>query len=500
MKKNSITKMVLSMILAWFVSTTVLAQEVVLDFYHKNDKYFNIRNIVETTDSCMIVECPMFEKTVDDSLTIDLGDMFYKVTLDGRLVDSMFMEIENVNLRTLLVRDPQDPDNYLYAYFDLTQDSVLLRMVYFDRDFNISSSREVLFDYTVNARFTYDYFMDPHGDIIASFSSMIDSIVVVSFNRIAFDGTLKYSREVPEIRNFSYLQSWHSWVYRQSPLQYSYWGSEIGSDLHDRPPIRCYVIDSLFNVTDEHCYYLYDDWPFRHGWQEHIIPLGEEHYLLSTRYSRYDHSNLTHHYYALLAKFDREHEMVASGLYGESTIFMMTPNPVCTATLGDTLVYYAFMTMREPDFSELSLLCFDGNLNLNWERHYTYQDGMYWGVPMCVLENGDVAIGSFRYGANPGSVSVVVVKNNGTTATPEMEPFVRPYTFYPNPIRDALCLRFSPDVQPAKFELYDLQGRLVCTQSNTFEAIDMSQLPTGTYMLRVTLEDGKVFSDKVIKK
>ena len=71
---------------------------------------------------------------------------------------------------------------------------------------------------------------------------------------------------------------------------------------------------------------------------------------------------------------------------------------------------------------------------------------------------------------------------------------------YPNPFKEQLYFEFLPNVQPAHVELYDLQGRLVCTQSNAFEAIDMSQLPTGTYMLRVTLEDGKVFSDKVVKE
>ena len=63
-----------------------------------------------------------------------------------------------------------------------------------------------------------------------------------------------------------------------------------------------------------------------------------------------------------------------------------------------------------------------------------------------------------------------------------------------------LCIHISPDVQPKQIEFYDLQGRLVRTQSKAFESIDMSQLPAGTYTLRVTMEDGKVFSDKVVKE
>ena len=77
---------------------------------------------------------------------------------------------------------------------------------------------------------------------------------------------------------------------------------------------------------------------------------------------------------------------------------------------------------------------------------------------------------------------------------------VRPYCFYPNPVKSQLQMQFSPDVQPKQVELYDMQGRLLRTQRSSFGSIDMSQLPAGAYMLRVTLEDGKVFSDKVVKE
>ena len=72
-------------------------------------------------------------------------------------------------------------------------------------------------------------------------------------------------------------------------------------------------------------------------------------------------------------------------------------------------------------------------------------------------------------------------------------------SLYPNPTKDLLQLHYSHDVVPAKIELYDLQGRLVHTQSGAFESIDMRPLPAGTYMMRVTMEDRKVYSNKVVK-
>ena len=76
----------------------------------------------------------------------------------------------------------------------------------------------------------------------------------------------------------------------------------------------------------------------------------------------------------------------------------------------------------------------------------------------------------------------------------------RPYTYWPNPVHDNLRLQFPPDVQPKHIELFDLQGRLVRVQRSNFGSIDMSQLPTGTYTLRVTMADGKAYSDKVVKE
>ena len=72
--------------------------------------------------------------------------------------------------------------------------------------------------------------------------------------------------------------------------------------------------------------------------------------------------------------------------------------------------------------------------------------------------------------------------------------------FEAGPAQDQLHLQYSPDVQPKEIELYDLQGRLVRTQTKNLESLSLQGLPAGTYTMRVTLEDGKVYSDKVVKE
>ena len=104
-------------------------------------------------------------------------------------------------------------------------------------------------------------------------------------------------------------------------------------------------------------------------------------------------------------------------------------------------------------------------------------------------------------GDNPYSFELVedteLVAYFSETGLNEMEQL---FKVFPNPAQEQLRLQYSPDVQPKQIELYDLQGRLVRSQGSAFESVDMGQLPTGTYTLRVIMDDGQVFSDKVVKE
>ena len=74
------------------------------------------------------------------------------------------------------------------------------------------------------------------------------------------------------------------------------------------------------------------------------------------------------------------------------------------------------------------------------------------------------------------------------------------YLCYPNPVEDRLTIHYSPNVKPLRVELLDMQGRLLGTQKGTLESIDMQSLPAGTYTMRVVLDNGMTYSDKIIKQ
>ncbi len=72
--------------------------------------------------------------------------------------------------------------------------------------------------------------------------------------------------------------------------------------------------------------------------------------------------------------------------------------------------------------------------------------------------------------------------------------------FYPNPVTDALQLHCPPGTKPVRVELYDVEGRQVLTQQTDLERIGMEGFSPGLYTLRVILDDGTVYTDKLVKQ
>ena len=468
------------------------AQEIVFDFCHENGKYFNFHNLVETSDNGLIVECPMFEAAM---VGPDIGVMFYKISSEGQITDSLLIENDNIRLRTLFETNPNNPDDHLFAYFDVNQDGIVFRMTFIDSHLNIIGTNDVLLDNSTHWN-SYDCFMDSNGDIIASFSFTEDTAFRTFFVRLGFDGTLKFKKEIPEIRHFEQLQSSHTGEYCKSPLQYCYWGSNNTNDLGENPPIRNYVLDSLFNVVDEHGYYRYNNNFYGNGWQEHIVPLDDEHYLLTTRYSQYDYNSNGQLRSVILAKFDMDHHLKSIRFFGEE--IDMGPAPIRTEVRNED-IYFSYMSCVGQN-NHLVLICLDKDLNVRWETRLLNEDRFHWGTCMRILCDKKIAIGSFGYGINPGSISVVIVHDDYDNAVEHQGITIRPYLFYPNPAQNELHLQYSPDMKPKEIELYDLQGRLVRSQSNGLESISLQGLSAGQYLMKVTLENGKVFTDKVVKE
>ncbi len=144
----------------------------------------------------------------------------------------------------------------------------------------------------------------------------------------------------------------------------------------------------------------------------------------------------------------------------------------------------------------------DSEANTIWERYC--QDGETIFQPFSVsatIEGGCLVTGNcVKYGSSKVSVFVLRIFKDGTLSFPESKIQVRPYICYPNPVHDRLTFHYSPDVKPDRITLYDMQGRVLGVWRSGLENIDLSELPAGNYTLCVILEDGKSYSQKVVKE
>ena len=158
-----------------------------------------------------------------------------------------------------------------------------------------------------------------------------------------------------------------------------------------------------------------------------------------------------------------------------------------------------------PSFSPYNIILTktDENLNIVWQKSYTHPTRFLQATSLLATNDGGCLIvgGAFDSPNNHYDMFALKIDSEGYLNTQEVIiQDLRPYAYYPNPVQDELHLQYSPDITPKQIELYDLQGRLVHTQRNGLESLNLEGLATGTYTMRVIMEGGKVFSDKVVKE
>jgi len=74
-------------------------------------------------------------------------------------------------------------------------------------------------------------------------------------------------------------------------------------------------------------------------------------------------------------------------------------------------------------------------------------------------------------------------------------------SLYPNPTTDKISLGFGAlNGTSATVAIWDMQGRIMQSQLLSNDAVDMSKLSTGTYILEVKLADGRIMKKKIVKE
>jgi len=95
-----------------------------------------------------------------------------------------------------------------------------------------------------------------------------------------------------------------------------------------------------------------------------------------------------------------------------------------------------------------------------------------------------------------------IVTNNYTTTIQntlglQENDFINNISVYPNPVKD--ILNFKTEHNISKVEVYDIAGRILSSNSGSENKIDLSELKTGNYILKLYTEKG-IINIKIIKE
>ncbi len=450
-----------------------------------------------------------------------LGDKLFKISRQGlSVMESVFIECTpeimtnytSYDAITLLRQNP-DGNGYFSASLvnDRTKGSTWLRIVHFDEDLVFEDPDEA--------------FMIPLEDTIIRKTSILlegnENIVLMYLLhgdpvlfRIGIDGTPKEKNVLHGFVDWGDGQPeyWRSElsVFNESPLEYAFYDWDV---TENDTCLKIHVVDSLFGHLEtipigNH----YGDVHLIHNYNYStchpiIMSLDDSSWCVATQYTRY---NIVRNGTCIL-KFDKNtNENLGVALFESWPIYTnprLFAYPIGMEESSEGFLYFAYRTnnIESPNNKGwLAVVKMDANLNTIWQRYFLGSTSVTNGYWHTYCHSGLIDQGMMVYGNMTCPVlsenKFLYVFYDNVNDIQESESFVRPYAFYPNPTTDVLILEYSPDVKPTSIELYDLQGRLVRSQRNGLESIDMGGLPTGTYTLRVTLEDGKAYTDKVVKE
>ena len=496
MKKTSLTLAVL------MVTNLVIGQTDydVLPFFSAGDYYHRMENVIQMRDGSVLAGISLLD--VENGVFQGVhGWCFLKVSRDGaQVLDTAMIEGHDLPWKSLIVPD-SDGDGYLFVTIkDYNQPENYLSICSFDEELDLDMANEIRVPLEDLVSIGYEYYYLDNNDILLYYPAIgPDEEFVLS--RYGSDGSLKHREVIPDSvcpinQPFGKIKVWN-----ESPRKYVINGQQtipIPGGGAAYAYFRYCIVDSLFGIEEIIQYAQYPEYQnivFNGSKCDDFESLNDSTYIIMTGYSgNYPEVGIQ------VTKRDKmTHGNLKTVYFPRETSIPYSDQITGMQKSSDGNLYIAYYN------DGITVIKLDMDLNVIWQRQchgssqneYGYTPGAF-SVSMRALDDGGLAIGG-HYHEESSSVFVLILSKDGTSSV-EAEAYIRPYMFYPNPAQNVIHFQYSPDIKPKNIELYDLQGRLVRSQSNGLENISLQGLSVGTYTMRVMLEDGKAFSDKIVKE
>lgn len=477
---------------------TSYGQEIVSEFTYNFGKVFSYNDLVTCSDGSVISGIYCYDPNTYE----DTGFHVCKCSPNGQLLDSVTF-VSGWELYEI----PDMSDTFLLPNFyeNDANSTIGVTMTFIDADLNTINTISTPILSNFEPPISIDaMFISPSSDLIISF--WIDETFHLA--RIGLDGTLKAHEAVPEVLpyNWSYTYTSDSTlcyesfgVYDESPERFYKLGGFI-TDESEPWPLIAYLFNSKLQLTETIVYRDLDETKYCDFLtREHIVPLkngiSSASHILAANIHFPDDSFSTS-----LIKYDADNNPTAITSFEYSSPGYSLP--INTIVTNNNQIYhtYEFYPDNYP-YPLIKLAHLDENLNIKWNITLPQVlNGLTYGTTLKVLSNGDIAVSIASFRSTYSRLYIYIIHDNDPTSIPESNIAETPFTLYPNPVKDQLGLNFAEGNAPKSVYLYDLQGRLVGTKCDNMETIDMSKMPSGVYMLRVTMKDGTSYHKKILKE
>ena len=455
-------------------------------FHHGNYSMSTCLDLIELSDGNLVVK----EAVYDNNGII--GVILYKMTVSGYLLNSLFVA-ENYNMGiSPMLRDPSSSNsNIMTSFYMDNDDNVFYKAVYFTDNLEITD--ETIVQLPPNIR-PNRFLIDNNNDII---TSTYDNNKSYNLIRIGLDGEIKKMSETIAISpNINYSHQPLA-LLSTDPQRYLY--ASFGDNY------KFEVFDADLNKIQDTVIKKADGWTIYGNINYNVFARGDGYFYLSA-----PAMNTSGRKGLIVVKFNSNFETVSSYVWGVKDLG--TVYPYCNLVNKNLIVTdnNVFVAWREYNqhgsivTKTMMVTRLDSNLNYSWDSYaLDINKGIIANYGMTSLSNGGVAISGWlpEDGALHCKDIYAIIYDN-YLSNEEIATIDKPFICYPNPTKDVFIINFFDNAEYRYVDIYSLDGHLVATFPETSQqtSIDISDLNSGVYIMKIKTTDGKEYSEKIIKE
>lgn len=464
-------------------------------------------NIVEVEDFIKINE------EVPDSYTY-LGINLIKMNEKAEVIDSAFVEFNTFNKRIshmcILEHNPYEENSYFLAdfYRNDSTNTYFYNAVFFNNELDITNIIEVQFDDpSIYLSHRSQLYMDDNNDIVFC-TKTHDGYM--SFVKIDIYGNIiKVSHSDYMYKDYSVFN--YAFPYDNYKSYYGFVFPNLdyidGWEIYDGS-MTLFIINNNLDVVDTKTLYRIDEHtkitPSHYG-NMMIIRTNDDNLVLTSPVKK---TNSSTEECFQVSCFNNDFELtkstIVSDIYPYNSVTLY-PTYHGATLCKDGSLYVTWCSFDDTYSNQLHVARLSKELNFQWKRCYYVSPNGFAGFPAIYVgkefnDGGLVLGGTGGLYDDISNCPIVFIINNDGTSIPEYSSKMRPYSFYPNPAEDEISIYFSPDVNCKKVEIYGLDGRLYHEQNFNMETVNVSNLFNGVYMMKVSLDNGTCYTDKIVVK